>query len=98
MINSISSKVALESSEEAFEEASISDAALLERIVATTATAGAEDSTDEGLPIANHLYEGSLMDQGPSASFLGNNQGCPVAQDGTSSIRQNYLNLSTNLT
>ena len=74
---------------------SISSKVALEKIVATTATAGAEDATDEGLPIANHLYEGSLMDQGPSASFLGNN---PVAQDGTSSNRQNYLILSTNLT
>ena len=77
---------------------SISSKVALEKIVATTATAGAEDATDEGLPIANHLYEGSLMDQGPSASFLGDNQGCPVAQDGTSSTRQNYLSLSTNLT
>ena len=76
----------------------ISSKVALEKIVATTATAGAEDATDEGLPIANHLYEGSLMDQGPSASFLGNNQGSPVAQDGTSSIRQNYLNLAANLT
>ena len=86
-----------ESSEQAFEEASISEAAFLEKIVATTAAAGAEGAIDEGLPIANHLFEGSLMDQGPS-SFLGNSQGCPVAQDGTSSTRQNYLNLSTNLT
>ena len=82
--------MALEYSEEAFEEASISDCCC-DCEEASTATAGAEDSTDEGLPIANHLYEGSLMDQGPSASFLGNNQGCPVAQDGTSSTRQNYL-------
>ena len=88
----------MESSEEAFEEASISDCCdcCCDCEEASTATAGAEDSTDEGLPIANHLYEGSLMDQGPSASFLGNNQGSPVAQDGTSSTRQNYLNLSTN--
>ena len=74
---------------------SISSKVALEKIVATTATAGADDSTDEDLPIANHLYDGSLIDQGPSASFFGNN---PVAQDGTSSTRQNYLILSTNLT
>ena len=87
-----------ESSEQAFEEASTSEAAFLEKIVATTAAAGAEGAIDEGLPIANHLYKNSLMDQGPSASFLGDNQGCPVAQDGTSSTRQNYLSLSANLT
>ena len=84
--------MALESSEEAFGEASTSKAAFFEKIAATTATtAGAEDASDDGLPIANHLYEGSLVDQGPSASFLGNNQVSQVAQDGTSSTRQNYL-------
>ena len=81
-------KVALESSEEAFEEASISDCCdcCCDCEEASTATAGAEDSTDEGLPIANHLYEGSLMDQGPSASF----QGSQAAQGVTPSTRQNY--------
>jgi len=89
-------EVALESSEEAFEEASISDCCdcCCDCEEASTATAGAEDSTDEGLPIANHLYEGSLMDQSPSASFLGDNQGCPVAQDGTSSTRPRKAYLS----
>ena len=78
--------MALESSEEAFGAASTSGAAFLEKIAATTATtAGA---SDDGLPIANHLCEGSLMDQGPSARF----QGSQVAQDGTSSTRQTYLN------
>ena len=79
----------MESSEEAFEEASISDCCdcCCDCEEASTATAGAEDSTDEGLPIANHLYEGSLMDQGPSARF----QGCQVAQGVTPSTRQNYL-------
>ena len=81
--------MALESSEEAFGAASTSGAAFLEKIAATTATtAGA---SDDGLPIANHLCEGSLMDQTPSASFLGNNQVSQVAQDGISSTRQNYL-------
>ena len=78
----VSSKVALE----AFEEASTSEAAFLVEVGARTA--GAKEASDDGLP--NHLYEGSLMDQGPSASFLGNNQGSQVAQDGTSSTRQNY--------
>ena len=82
----VSSKVALEFSEEAFEEASTSEAAFLVEVGARTA--GAKEASDDGLP--NHLYEGSLMDQGPSASFLGNNQGSQVAQDGTSSTRQNY--------
>ena len=77
--------MALESSEEAFGAASTSGAAFLEKIAATTATtAGA---SDDGLPIANHLCEGSLMDQGPSARF----QGCQVAQGVTPSTRQNYL-------
>ena len=79
-------------SSEAFGEASTSKAAFLEEIAATTtAAAGAEDASDDGLPIANHLCEGSLMDQAPSASFLGNNQVSQVAQDGISSTRQNYL-------
>ena len=78
----------MESSEEASGEASTSKAAFLEKIAATMATtAGAEDASDDGLPIANHLYEGSLVDQGPSASFLGNNQVSQVAQDGISSTR-----------
>ena len=71
--------------------ASASKTAFLEEIAATTATtAGAEDASDDGLPIANHLCGGSLMDQAPSASFLGNNQVSQVAQDGISSTRQNY--------
>ena len=77
--------MALESSEEAFGAASTSGAAFLEKIAATTATtAGA---SDDGLPIANHLCEGSLMDQGPSARF----QGCQVAQGVTPSTRQNLI-------
>ena len=83
-------------SSEAFGEASTSKAAFLEEIAATTA--GAEDASDDGLLIANHLCEGSLMDQAPSASFLGNNQVSQVAQDGISSTRQNYLIVSINLT
>ena len=80
--------MALASSEEAFGEASTSKAAFLEEIAATTATtAGAENTSDDGLPIANHLCEGSLMDQGPSARF----QGSQVAQGVTPSTRQNYL-------
>ena len=43
-------------------------------------------ASDDGLPIANHLYEGSLMDQGPSASF----QGSQAAQGVTPSTRQDY--------
>ena len=81
--------MALESSEEAFGEASTSKDAFLGEIAATIA--GAEDPSDDGLSIANHLCEGSLMDQAPSASFLGNNQVSQVAQDGISSTRQNYL-------
>ena len=65
--------------------ASASKTAFLEEIAATTA--GAEDPSDDGLSIANHLCEGSLMDQAPSASFLGNNQVSQVAQDGISSTR-----------
>mgnify|MGYP007015865944 CR=1 FL=1 len=92
-----SSKVALESSEEASGEASTSKAAFLEEIAATTtAAAGAEDASDDGLTITNHLGQGSLMDQGPSANFLGNNQVSQVTQDGTSSTRQNYLFFSLN--
>merc|ERR1719237_1278555 len=81
-------EVALESSEEAFGAASTSGAAFLEKIAATTATtAGA---SDDGLPIANHLCEGSLMDQGPSARF----QGCQVAQGVTPSTRPRKAYLS----
>ena len=79
------------------EEASTSEAAILEKIATTATTAGAEDvASDDGLPIANHLSGGSLMDQGPSANFLGNNQVSQVTQDGTSSTRQNYLFFSLN--
>ena len=84
-------------SSEAFGEASTSKAAFLEEIAATTtAAAGAEDASDDGLTITNHLGQGSLMDQGPSANFLGNNQVSQVTQDGTSSTRQNYLFFSLN--
>ena len=58
-------------------------AAFLQEILAINTSAGA---TDDGLPIANNLYEGSLMDQGPSASF----QGSQAAQGVTPSTRQNY--------
>merc|ERR1719237_1577031 len=85
-------EVALESSEEAFGEASTSKAAFFEKIAANIA--GAEDPSDDGLPIANHLCEGSLMDQTPSASFLGNNQVSQVAQDGISSTRPRKAYLS----
>ena len=86
---------------ESSEEASTSEATFSEEIVATNweiiaTTPGAEGGPDAGLPIANHLYEGSL-DQGPSASFLGNNNGSQAAQDVTSSARQNYLNLKITL-
>ena len=80
-----------ESSEEAFEEASTSEAAILEEIIATTTTPGAEGKSDDGLPIANHLYEGS------SASFLGDGQASQVVQGVTSSTRQNSLNFSISL-
>ena len=71
--------------------ASPASASVLDIIAASATTAGAEDTSDDGLSIANHLCEGSLMDQAPSASFLGNNQVSQVAQDGISSTRQNYL-------
>ena len=70
---------------ESSEEASTSEVAFLEEIIATTAT------PDDGLPIANHLYGGSL-NQGSSANFLANNQRSQAAQDVTSNTRQNYLN------
>ena len=78
--------------------ASPASASVLDIIAASATTAGAEDTSDDGLSIANHLCEGSLMDQAPSASFLGNNQVSQVAQDGISSTRQNYLIVSINLT
>ena len=52
--------------------ASPASASVLDIIAASATTAGAEDTSDDGLSIANHLCEGSLMDQAPSASFLGN--------------------------
>ena len=82
----------MESSEEAFEEASTSEAAFLQEILAINKSAGAKGASDDGLPIANHLYQlgyqlgTSLMDQGPSASF----QGSQAAQGVTPSTRQNY--------
>ena len=69
------------------EEASTNEATFSEEIIATT---------DDGLPIANHPYEG-FLDQGSSASFLGNNNGSQGAQNVTSSARQNYLNLKISL-
>ena len=78
----------MESSEEAFEKASRGEVTILEEILATTATVGADEASEEGLPIASHLYEG-FLDLGPSASFL--DQGSQAGQYGTSSTRQNYL-------
>ena len=61
-------------------------AAFLQEILAINTSAGAKGASDDGLPIANHIYEGSLMDQGPSAS----SQGSQAAQGVTPSTRQNY--------
>ena len=80
---------------ESSEKSSTSEANFLEEIIATTS--GAEGESADGLSIANHLYGGSL-DQGSSATFLGNNQGSQASQDVTSSTRQNCLNLKIALT